>query len=73
MAEGSVIAKRLAMVLAVITIIEVARFYGGMTATASKTQMMEISCPHCHETITIDVLLDDVECPKCLKNIHIDG
>ena len=70
---GRIIVKRIAMVLAVVAFIAAARFYGGMRAAASKTQMMEIACPHCHSNITIDVMLDDVECPECLKNIHIDG
>ena len=70
---GNTIAKRIAMVLAVVAIIAVTRFYGNMSVTASKSQMMEIACPHCHEVITIDVMQDDVECPDCYKNIHIDG
>ena len=73
MITGNVIIKRFAMVMAVASFITATGFNGNLTKASAKSQMMEISCPHCHEYITIDVLLDDVECPQCLKNIHIDG
>ena len=68
--------KRIAIVLAAVAVIAGAGLNGHMTAEAArkvKTQMMEITCPHCHKYITIDVLKDDVECTKCHSNIHIDG
>ena len=65
--------KRAAMVIATVAIVAGAGISGNMTAEAAKTQMMEISCPHCHELTIIDVMQNDVECTHCLENIHIDG
>ncbi len=58
MKKGSAV-KRIAFVLAAVAVIAGARLNGHMTAEAArkvKTQMMEITCPHCHKYITIDVL-----------------
>ena len=71
--KGIVIAKRIVMVFVVATFVAAVGLNGHMTAEAAKTQMMEISCPHCHKYTTIDVMQDDVECTECLKNIHIVG
>lgn len=71
--KGNMMVKRLAMVMAAAAIVTGAGFSGHMTAEAAKTQMMEISCPHCQELTSVDVMLDDVECTHCFGNIHIDG
>ena len=73
MKKGNMMVKRIAMVIATVAIVAATGINGHMTAEAAKTQMMDISCPHCHETTTIDVMQDDVECTHCLQNIHIDG
>ena len=73
MKKGNMMVKRIAMVIAAVAIVAGAGISGHMTAEAAKTQMMEISCPHCHEYITVDVMQDDVECTNCFENIHIDG
>ena len=65
--------KRVAMVVATMAIIAGAGLNSHMTAEAAKEQMMEICCPHCHENVTVNVMLDDVECTHCLENLHIDG
>ena len=73
MKKVNVMVKRIAMVMAVVAIVAGAGLSGHMTAEAAKTQMMEISCPHCHELTSVDVMQDDVECTHCFENIHIDG
>ncbi len=73
MMKGMVFVKRLAMVFTLVAVIAVASLNGMLKVEAAKTQMMEISCPHCHENTTVDVMQDDVECTNCFVNIHIDG
>ena len=73
MMKGNEITKRLAMIVAVAAIVIATVLNGQMTAAARKVQMMEIACPHCHGFVTINVLLDDQDCPQCHENIHIDG
>lgn len=72
MREGNM-TKRIAMVLTAITIVAGTGLHSHMTAEAAKTQMMEISCPHCQENVTVDVMQDDVECTHCMEHIHIAG
>jgi ribosomal protein S27E len=38
-----------------------------------KEQFMMITCPHCEEFITVNVMLSTVECPLCHKPIEIKG
>ena len=73
MKKGIMMVKRIAMVIATVAIVAGAGISGSMKAEAAKTQMMEISCPHCHEITSVDVMQDDVECTHCFANIHIDG
>ena len=73
MMMGNMIVKRIAMVIATVAIVAATGINGHMTAEAAKTQMMEISCPHCHELTEVDVMQNDVECTHCFENIHIDG
>jgi ribosomal protein S27E len=72
MKMGNMMVKRIVMVIAVLTVVAIAGISGHITAEA-QVQYMEISCPHCHELTTVDVMQDDVECTHCLENIHIDG
>ncbi|SEL86715.1 hypothetical protein SAMN04487770_11966 [Butyrivibrio sp. ob235] len=68
--------KRIAMVLAVVALVSGSAFNREnikVEAEETNVQMMEISCPHCHETITVDVMKDDAPCGHCHENIHIDG
>ena len=68
--------RRIAMVLAVMALVSGVAFNRqNIKALAEETnvQMMEISCPHCHETTSVDVMQNDVECSHCFENIHIDG
>ena len=65
--------EKMVMIVTAVAIIAVSGLIRYTTAEAAKTQMMAISCPHCHEYITVDVMQDDVECTHCFENIHIDG
>lgn len=73
MKKGNMMIKRVVMVIAAVAVVAGAGINGHLTADAAKTQMMEISCPHCHELTSVDVMQDDVECTHCLGHIHIDG
>jgi ribosomal protein S27E len=65
--------KKMVMIVTAVAIIAVSGLIRYTTAEAAKTQMMAISCPHCHELTTVDVMQDDVECTHCHAHIHIDG
>ena len=73
MKNSDVMIKRIAMAMAVVAIAVAASGSDHMTVEASKTQMMNITCPHCHETIEIDVMQNDAQCTHCLEHIQIDG
>ncbi len=73
MKNWNVVIKRIAMALAVVTVVAAASGSDHMTVEASKTQMMNITCPRCHKTIEVDVMQNDVQCEHCLEHIHIDG
>ncbi len=73
MMMGNMIVKRIAVVIAAVAMVAGASANGHMTVEAAKAQMMEISCPHCHETTSVDVMQNDVECTHCHESIHIDG
>ena len=68
-----VFVKRIIMVIAVAAIVSGFGFAINMKVAEAKSQKMEITCPHCHENTTVDVLQDDVTCSHCHENIHIDG
>lgn len=42
-------------------------------APVANEQMMEISCPHCHDNITVNVQADHVECSSCHTDIELFG
>ena len=73
MIKGLIIVKRLVMVLAATILVAQTGLNGHMTTEATKTQMMEMTCPHCHEITTVDVMQDEVGCTHCHDIIHIFG
>nr|WP_155833280.1 DUF2614 family zinc ribbon-containing protein [Butyrivibrio sp. WCD3002] len=73
MKKGNMMLKEIVMIVTAVAIVLGSGLNKHMTAEAAKTQMMEISCPHCQELTTVDVMQDDVECTHCGEHIHIDG